>query len=110
MVFTFAVALHAFFATAYSSALRADFVRSVVPHVPYKSLDDLTNGILKNKIDLATGDSFRIILEQLKKSPKPAWKKLNEALNLRPFVTVSVKIFAVLTTNFLLHWFLNYSL
>ena len=91
-VFAFVLALHAFFATAYNSALRADFIRSVMPHVPYKSLEDLTNGILSNKIELMTGDSFRVILKLLEISPKENWKELNEALRLRPFVTVSVPI------------------
>lgn len=81
-----AAGLHAFLVVTYNAALQADFVRSVVPHIPYESLDDVAKGILKNDIQLLTGNTFNVIAKHLKTSPKENWKRLNEALHIRPIV------------------------
>ena len=80
-----AIVLHSFLSQCYNSALRADFARSVVHHVPYRSIDDLTQAILENQIQLMTGDSKNLIARVLETSQKDNWKRLKEALKLRPF-------------------------
>lgn len=78
--------LHAFLSTGYSASMRADFVAMTVPRIPYKSLEALAEGIYENEIRLLTGNSHKIIMNQLENSKRSGWQMLSRALQNRPII------------------------
>lgn len=84
--------LQAVLCAAYNASMKVDFVKMTVPKTPYKSLEELAEGLNNNKIDLLTGNSHKMIINQFEDSNKSNWQQLKNALKLRPIVGVGIQM------------------